>query len=344
MFMTLASRRRDFLYHLGASATASTFASWAPHALAQNAGSTGSAVIYTSNNQQAVQAITDLGRTKLPGVKLNFITGGSGVLLKRMETELAAPQADIFWSSSANTLGAFKPLFDPYTSPEAASIPAAFAEPSKLWTASNIHVVTAMVNRKQLGGNPEPKVWKDLLDARWKGKIIIADPANSSTAYTILWGVKQMLGANALRQLAKNVVVTSAAATVLRAVAQGEYAIGLTFESNAYAYVAGGQKEIKLLYPEDGTFTTPEFITLGKNAPNGAVARKTYDHILSKDVQIALLENAYRRPSRSDIDVSKHAELPNFAAIKVFALNEVEAAAKRKEFLDEWTAAVAAKG
>jgi iron(III) transport system substrate-binding protein len=206
-----------------------------------------------------------------------------------------------------------------------------------------MHVVVAMVNRKQLGALPEPKTWKDLLDPRWKGKLIIADPANSSTAYTILWGVKAMLGADALKQLANNLVVNPAAANVLRSVAQGEFPVGLTFESNAYAYPAGGQKEIKLVYPEEGTFTTPEFVVLSKNAPNGAVARRAYDHIISKDVQIALLENAFRRPSRGDIDVSKHAELPNLATIKVFKLDEDDAAAKRKAFLEEWTAILAAK-
>ncbi len=324
--------RRVFLAGMGATAVAPLFA--------QNAGNV---VVYTSNNQQAVQSITDVAKSKLPNVKFSFVTGGSGVLLKRMETELSSPQADLFWSSSANTLGGFKQVLEPYRSSEAASIPASLAEPSNLWTASNVHLVTVMINRKFLGSIPEPKVWKDLLDPRWKGKIIIADPANSSTAYTILWGFKQMLGAAALKQLANNVVVTSAAATVLRGVAQGEYSLGLTFESNAYAYVAGGQKEIKLLYPEDGTFSTPEFLVLAKNAPNGALARRAFDHILSKEVQIALLENAFRRPSRSDIDVKKHADLPNLSSVKVFGVNENDAAAKRKEFLDEWTAAVAAK-
>lgn len=332
--MNFPFSRRQFLATGGAAVFAhSPFAAFAQIS--------GNAVIYTSNNQQAVQAVTDAARKSLPNVKFNIVTGGSGVLLKRMETEATAPQADIFWSSSANTLGAFKPLFESYKSPESATIAAALAQPQNLWTASNIHVVTAMVNRKQLAGNSEPKTWKDLLDPRWKGKIIIADPGNSSTAYTILWGVKALLGANALKQLASNVIVTPAAANVLRSVAQGEYAIGLTFESNAYAYPAGGQKEIKLVYPEDGTFTTPEYIALAKGAPNGAVARRAYDHILSKDVQIALLENAFRRPSRNDIDVAKYAELPSLASIKVFALNEDDAAAKRKEFLDEWTALVA---
>ena len=46
-------------------------------------------------------------------------------------------------------------------------------------------------------------------------------------------------------------------------------------------------------------------------------------------MQIALLENALRRPSWGDIDLSQHAELPNLASLKVFALNENEAAPRR---------------
>ncbi len=151
-----------------------------------------------------------------------------------------------------------------------------------------------------------------------------------------------MLGAEALKKLAANTVVSGQAPAVLRGVAQGEYAVGLTFESNAYAYVAGGQREISLVYPSDGTFTTPEFLVLAKNAPNPAAAKRTFDHIISKEVQTALLEAAYRRPTRTDIDVAKIVKLPNISEIKVFALNEDEAAAKRNEFLAEWNAAVAA--
>ena len=128
----------------------------------------------------------------------------------------------------------------------------------------------------------------------------------------------------------------------MRAVAQGEYAIGLTFESNGYAYVAGGQKEIDLLYPEDGTFTSPESLVLIKNAPAGEAAKKVYDLLLSKEAQIALLEAAFRRPSRTDIDVPKYVKLPNISAIKVAPIDEAEAAKQRTAFLAEWTAAVSA--
>lgn len=303
-------------------------------ALAQSAS--GTVVLYTSNNAQSVDAILGVAKEKQPNLKISTITGGSGQLLRRIEAEAAKPQADLFWSSSANTLGAFKQLFEPYASPQLAAIPAALRHPENLWTASNVHLVVAMVNKNQLGGKPAPKSWKELLDPSFKGKIIIADPANSSTAYTILWGIDKLLGPDALKALAANLTVSSAASTVLRSVGQGEFAVGLTFESNAYAYVAGGQREIALAYPEEGTFSTPEFQVLVKGAPSGAAAKSAFDLMLSKETQIALLENAFRRPSRSDIDVSKHVDLPAIGSVKVFDIDENDAAAKRDEFLKRW--------
>ena len=330
--MTINLNRRQTIIALGATLAAPAWA---------QAGA--SVVIYTSNNAQAFEAVTEVARKRMPGVKFSAITGGSGQLLRRLEAEAAKPQGDVFWSSSANTLGAFKPLFEPYRSPELAAIPKALHHPDGLWSATNIHVVVAMVNRNQLAGLALPKTWADLLDPRLKGKIIVADPANSSTALTVLWGVEKMLGADGLKRLANNVKVTGAAATVLRGVGQGEYAVGLTFESNAYPYIAGGQKEISLVYPSDGTFTTAEFLALIKGAPNGATAQRACDHLLSKDVQTELLLSAYRRPARSDIDVAKLVDLPALSSIKVFAIDEEEAAAKRADFLKRWQAlAVAA--
>jgi iron(III) transport system substrate-binding protein len=301
----------------------------------------GQAVIYTSNNAQAFESVVDIAKKRMPNVKLSAITGGSGQLLRRLEAEASKPQGDVFWSSSANTLGAFKPLFEPYRSPELAAIPQGLHQPQNLWSAANVHVVVAMVNRNQLGGGAAPKGWADLMDNRFKGKVTIADPANSSTAFTILWGIDKLMGADALKRLAGIVKVTPAASNVLRSVAQGEFAVGLTFESNAYAYVAGGQKEISLLYPAEGTFTTPEYLALIKGAPAGDLAKKVCDHLLSKDTQTELLLTAYRRPARNDIDVSKLVQLPAMSGIKVFAIDEEEAAAKRADFLKRWQSLLA---
>ena len=92
------------------------------------------------------------------------------------------------------------------------------------------------------------------------------------------------------------------------------------------------------MYPADGTFVTEESVVLVKNAPNAVAARKLVDLLLSKDTQIALLESAFRRPSRSDIDVSKYVELPELKGIKVFPVDDKEAQDKRTEFLARWQA------
>lgn len=333
--MTTRVTRRTTLAGLAACLSAPT--------VAQTAAG-GTAIVYTSNSAQSVDAVLDVARKTKPNLKISTVTGGSGQLLRRIEAEVSKPQGDVFWSSSANTLGAFKTLFEPYKVADQALILPSLRHPQDLWTAANIHVAVIMLNKNQLGGAPEPKTWTDLLDPRLKGKITIADPANSSTAYTILWGIEKLLGADGLKRLAGNVKVTASAPAVLRSVGQGEYAIGLTFESNAYAYVAGGQKEIALVYPADGTFTTPEFFAMIKGAPGGALAQQTCDLLASRDVQVALLESAFRRPARTDIEVGKYVELPELSKIKVFETNEDEAAAQRTDFLARWQALVAAAG
>jgi iron(III) transport system substrate-binding protein len=332
MTMTFRTTRRAALAGIGALAAA-------PRALAQGASQ---AVLYTSNPAQAVEVVMDVAAKSMAGTKISTVTGGSGQLLRRMEAEAARPQADVFWTSSANTLGQFKQLFEPYRPAGLSAMPAALHHPQDLWAPANQHICVLMVNTKQLGGLPAPRTYADILHPRFKGKLIIADPANSSTAYTILWGIERMLGADGLKALAQNIRVTASAPTVFRSVGQGEFPVGLTFESNAYTYVAGGQKEISLVYPEDGTFTTTEFYSLVKGAPNPVAAKRLCDLFASKDLQTALLETAFRRPTRSDIEVGKYVQLPEMSKVKVFATDEEDAAAQRTAFLARWAALVAA--
>ncbi len=296
----------------------------------------GNVTIYSSNPEQALETVTSVAATEMKGVKVNMVTGGSGAMLRRIEAEKAKPQADVFWTSSANTLGAFSSLFEPYKSKNIDAIPAELHYPGDLFTATIIHVVVFMVNKDQLGDLPEPKTWEDLLNPAYKGKIIIADPGNSSTGYTVLWGVSKLLGPDKYKQLAQNMVVTGTSQAVPLGVSQGEYAVGLTFESSAYPYVAGGQEEVELVYPNDGTFVSPEYLGLVKDAPDGALARQAVDFLTSKEVEEKLFKTTFRRPARSDIAVSKIIKMPELSDIKVFKVDENEAAKERETFLDQW--------
>lgn len=292
-------------------------------------------VIYTTNPVPAVEAAQAVIKEKAD-LTTGIITGGSGVLLRRIEAEKAAPQGDVFWSSSANTMGAFKDVLEPYSSPELEAMPADLRVADDYFQPANLHVVTVMVNTDQLNGSAAPADWKDLADPAWRGRIILPDPANSSTGYTIVWGLSKLLDEATYKALVSNLVVSSSSSAVPKGVAMGEYAVGLTFETNSYSYVDGGQTEINIVYPSSGTFTTPEFSALVKGAPAGEDAKKAIDALLSKEAQIELLKVAFRRPSRTDIKVSDYVKLPELSAIKVFKIDEEEAARSRDAFLSEW--------
>jgi iron(III) transport system substrate-binding protein len=294
-------------------------------------------VLYTSNPVQAYEAVQGVVKSET-GLNLGVITGGSGVLLRRIEAETAAPQGDIFWSSSANTLGAFENLFEPYASPALEAMPENLRYPGDLFLPANVHVVTMLVNTDQLEGKEVPVHWADLADPAWSGKIIVADPANSSTGYTIIWGLSKLLDEATYKAVVANMVVSGSSSAVPRGVSMGEYAVGLTFETNSYSYVDGGQEELRIVYPAEGTFISPEYAGLIKNAPAGDNARKAIDALLSKEAQIELLKVAFRRPSRTDINVSEHVGLPDIGSFKIFAVDEAEAAAQRDAALAAWAA------
>jgi len=106
--------------------------------------------LYTSNPVQSIETVTEIARSQM-GAQVNVITGGSGVMLRRIEAETGSVQADIFWSSSANTLGAFEPLFVSYDAPALAHIPAAIHYPGNRFLPTNVHVVVIMINEDMMG-------------------------------------------------------------------------------------------------------------------------------------------------------------------------------------------------
>lgn len=289
--------------------------------------------LYTSNPVQSIETLTEIARTEAPHLSINAITGGSGVLLRRIEAEAGSVQADLFWSSSANTLGAFSEHFEGYDAPALEFIDSALHFPGNTFLPTNVHVSVIMVNTDMIGDLPMPESWADLADPAYRGQVVIPDPANSSTGYTILWGASQMLDSADYEAFLANLVLAGSSSAVPRGVAMGEYPIGLTFEATAYAYIDGGQEELELVYPPEGTFITPEYLGLVAGAPGGEAARDAVDLMLSQEAQIGLLINGFRRPSRGDIAVSEFLELPDLADIAVFEIDEAEAAAQRETFL-----------
>lgn len=326
----------------------SRFAPAALGALAIFAAATATAnnaVMYTSNNVQVIDTATDVAKKTAPALNVQKVTSGTGALMKRIEAEAKNPLGDVVWGAGFGTMAAFRQNFQPYESAQAKDIAPQFKGPDNLWVGSNAHVMIVMVNTKQLKGTAAPKSWADLFAPVWKNKIIMGDPATSGSAYDQVYGIYQLFGAEGLNKLAANVVISKSSAQVYKGVANGEYPIGITMEYAAYSYVAGGQKEIELVYPQEGAFVAPEAVAIIKNPKNGAAAaHQLYDVLLSKEVQEAELTQNFRRPTRTDIDVAKLTKLPNLDKIKVVGTDAAKAAADYKVVIDLWKDALKSAG
>ena len=297
-------------------------------------------VLYSSNNTETIETALNVVKKKNPSLNVQQVTGGTGSLMKRIQAEAKNPRGDVLWSGGFGTMGAYKELLEPYASPDLAAIPAEFRGPGNLWVGTNVHVMVMMVNERQLKGLAAPKSWSDLMKPEWKGKFTITDPSKSATAYMLVYGLLKQFGKDGLEKIAANAVVTSSSGTTYKGVAAGEYPVGLTLEYAAQEYVAGGQKEIKLVYPAEGSYLAPEGMFIVKGAKNMEAAKTLYNGLMSKDVQEALLVKNFRRPTRTDIAVSKLTSLPDLKAIKIFPLDNEKASEEYEQLVALWNLAV----
>ena len=218
---------------------------------------------------------------------------------------------------------------------------AQFIGPHNAYVGTNVHVMVLMVNERQLKSLASPKTWSDLMKPEWKGKVVITGPARSGTAFIQVYGLLKQFGREGLERMARNAVVVQSSGQVYKSVAAGEYPVGITIESSAFECVAGGQKEIKLVYPAEGTYLGPEGMFIIKGAKNMALARQFYDVLLSKEAQETLLRENFRRPTRSDIAVAKLTTMPDLASLKVFPLNLQVATDEYEQLIALWNLALA---
>ena len=301
----------------------------------------GEVVVYSSNSVDALNTVATEFNKKYPDIKMTYVRGSTGAMMQRIKAEAGAPKADLFWSGGFSMLGLYKDYFAPYAAGDAAAVRPAFRGPNDAWLGTNAHVMVIMVNKKGLRGDAAPRSWAEVADPKWKDRLVIGDPEKTSSSYAILWGIHETLGKDVLKGIARNGTMVNTASAVYEGVAKGEFAVGLTMEYAAQEYVAGGQKDIEVIYPKEGTFIAPEGMVLVKGAPHAEDAKKLFDFLASKGAQEALLKAYFRRPVREDIDTRGIAGLPAINTIKVSPIDDAKATAGQPEFIKAWRDLVA---
>jgi iron(III) transport system substrate-binding protein len=283
-------------------------------------------VVYTSN-ESTLNDLVFGAFTKETGIVVEPVSAGSGVVVRRLQAEKARPLGDIVWGISRSLLQTNKALFQPYASKNKDATPAEYRDPNDLWIGNNLHLLVILQNTKMVPESQGPKSWADLLDPKWKGKIAFTDPANSGSAYATvtmlvdLWGGGEA-GWKKVGELFRNMKVLNRSSLVFQGVGNGEYPLGISLEYAGPMWAAGGAP-VKVIYPADGTTASMEGVAIIKDGPNPGSAKAFVDFINAKAVREMILKATFRRPTRSDVDLSQlPGGMPPMSAVRLVKYDE----------------------
>jgi iron(III) transport system substrate-binding protein len=306
---------------------------------AASAAAQGKVVVYTSNDSNLNRFVYDAFK-KETGIEVEGVEAGSGVVFRRMASERERPLGDIVWGVSRTLLRANKALLAPYASKNKDAVPAYFRDPEDYWIGTNVHLLVILQNTKLIPADQGPKSWADLMKPEWKGKIAFTDPANSGSAYTTvtmlvdLWGGGEA-GWKKVAQLFKNMKVLNRSSLVFQGVGNGEYPLGISLEYAGPMWAQGGAP-VKVIYPSDGTFAAMEGVAIIKGGPNTENAKIFVDYINAKAVREMILKATFRRPTRSDIDLTAlPGGMPPLSQVKLVNYDEEGWTEKRTKTLEQ---------
>jgi iron(III) transport system substrate-binding protein len=291
-------------------------------------------VLYSSNPSELIDLVAK-GFEEKTGIKVSVVRLGTGEAMKRIAAEKDKPLCDVFWSGDVAVLENAKENFQSYRSPEAAGLPAGYVEKDARWTASNAHVMVIMVNKAMVKEPEMPKTWRDLFAPQWKGKVVMANPEKSGSAYAQAYGIYKLYGVEGIQRLIDNSKILDSSSLIYKGVAAGEYPLGVTMEYAAHRYIEGGDKNVGIIYPADGAFMAPEALGIVKNCPHPEEAKKFADYLLSKKVVDEIFAKFSRRPARPD--ATEVAGLPAVSKIPLLKnYDTMEANTLEKEILKKW--------
>ncbi len=146
-----------------------------------------------------------------------------------------------------------------------------------------------MFNKNQVSAADAPKDWKDLLDPKWTGKIILTDPTMSPAFVDLWWAVaKKNGGMSFIQKLrAQASRLYPGVAPLTQALVAGEAAIAVPGVPSIYAPLAAQGAPIGMNTP--GVTTGPEAtIGIAKDAKHPNAARLFAYFLLTKGGQAQL--------------------------------------------------------
>ena len=275
-------------------------------------------VIYTPHGKDLLSDFVALYKQANPDVDVQFLDMGSREILERLRAERNRPQADLWWGASHITFqtAAEENLLAPYTPTWANSIAEESRDSEHRWYGTYETPEVIVYNTTSISPSEAPQDWDEVLDPKWRNKILIRNP-NPADTMRAIFGAQILRfykdtgsfdqGYDWLRRLDANVREYTADGTLLmEKLARNEGSISLWNMPDVFLYRdQKGFPQLSHVIPASGTPVITDGIAIVRGAPNEQEAKRFYEFVTTPENLIHAANKYYRFPARTDLDRSK---------------------------------------
>jgi iron(III) transport system substrate-binding protein len=298
--------RRDLLIGSTALAAGSAFstqvlsaappASAITPALIEAAKKEGKVVWYTSVDLPLAEKVAKAFEAKFPGIAVRVERTGAERVFQRIGQEYGSNihAADVANSSDAAHFIVWKKngWLEPYVPEDVAKFyPAEHKDPDGMFASFRVWVCIIAYNTNLVKAEEAPKSYADLLDPKWKNKIVKAHPSYSGTIMTATYQMQRDLGWGFFEKLAaQSVMQVQSSADPPKRLALGERSV--MADGNEYNIFQIKEKggPVEPVYATEGSPLIVGPTGMFKAAPNPNAARLFCNFSFTPEAQQLIID------------------------------------------------------
>ncbi|MBI2735504.1 MAG: extracellular solute-binding protein [Rhodospirillales bacterium] len=252
---------------------------------------------------------------KKTGLRVRYIPGISTHFVSQLQAQQAKPEYDLVcMDDGPQSIAAARGVLEPITTAAvpnfADTIPGARGAGNSgvgygLLAMGLVYSPAAL---KKANVEP-PKGWNDLADRRFKGLIGMPSIGTTPGLFALLMlaqsnggGVDNIdPGFAKLKAAAPNIAEFSASSEMSKQLQQGDIALSVWTNSETARFVKRTGFSLEFVYPVEGSPIVMPMLNLVKNSPNPKGGAALMDHILSADMQMALVRESRVGPVNAKV-------------------------------------------
>ena len=271
-------------------------------------------LIYTPHGQDLLRDFVARYKERYPGADVQFLDMGSREILERVRVERNRPQADLWWGAAHTTFqtAVDENLLAQYHPTWADKVPATSRDEKDRWYGTYETPQVIVYNSDVVSAADAPRDWDDVLDPKWRDKVLIRNPNPSDTMRAIfgamIWRFYKDTGSpdkgyDWLRRLDANVHEYTADGTLLmQKIARREGLLSLWDMPDVRLYKEQKGFPVSYMVPASGTPVVTDGIAIVRGAQHEEEARRFYEFVTTPESLTYAAHKYYRIPVRNDLD------------------------------------------